>query len=665
MSSSSPAEVPFTLDDSSDNKASGPLPESDHADGNDRDNVDETSTTIDPLSVQSPQNRPTPLETADPVRRQRRKGFLSNIWMAGDWLRPLYLGVGLFFVLFPFWLLDSLKDPLLSSLTLDGLERHQPTAKLFSVCTTLFLVCLLEYIEHGKSQTQSNTTTSTATTQNKDDILDEGGMWNRMHQGSSTSTSSSILSTNNNNNNSQQHQKQRGVDATIFVSIGVPYCIAFGGMAYLLQFYPLSDPTRRNHFDYWHVLGYVMYAAIESYGSLSVAAFWSYTNSTLSLNQAEGFYGPIIFLAQFGALGGSTLVTVDVYDHVTLVVLACLIIILHICVMYLYAQRFAPTHTPLVVVPQRRYEHRHEQILTWKGRQSSRDAQIPWLSGIYTILQDNYVLLILGASCLYEVSLTCLHYQMTLLGSRNTQLQQQQQQASNTSIWGNKDRDDRAFARFMGKYGQMVNISSLVLSSIVFPFLMRRVGLRLTLRLFPTFLLLVNIIAFVAMPGNLHVLVISLSLLKGLSYSIHDPSTEILYLPTAPAVKFQAKFWIDVVGARIAKAFGSSINAFAGSVDRSIRVAMAPSIITAVALVWVCFRVGNQFNARLEQPAQRITASEHDDDQMEQSRGLLDGNDDDDDDERTQEVIFQDPLSPNSTAEFSHSSSERPESETV
>lgn len=152
----------------------------------------------------------------------------------------------------------------------------------------------------------------------------------------------------------------------------------------------------------------------------------------------------------------------------------------------------------------------------------------------------------------------------------------------------------------MGHYGQMVNVLSLILSSIVFPMLMRYVGLKSTLRIFPSLLLAVNFIVFGALPGNLAVLFFSMSLLKAMMYSIHDPSTELLYLPTSNAIKFKSKFWIDVVGARVAKAAGSSINALAGSVDRSIRVSRVPSLLTAVALWVVCYYVGESFDHLVE-----------------------------------------------------------------
>jgi ATP:ADP antiporter, AAA family len=152
----------------------------------------------------------------------------------------------------------------------------------------------------------------------------------------------------------------------------------------------------------------------------------------------------------------------------------------------------------------------------------------------------------------------------------------------------------------MGHYGQMVNISSLVLSLFIFPLLIQHAGVKYTLRIFPTLLLLANIIAFGALPGNLAVLFFSISLLKAMTYSIHDPVKEILYIPTSNAIKFKAKFWIDVVGARFAKAIGSSINHYSGSVHRSIRIASAPSLLTATGLWFVCYRVGLQFDELVE-----------------------------------------------------------------
>jgi len=491
-------------------------------------------------------------------KRQRKAVVYDHPIHPQHWMRPYWLGMGLFLVLFSFWVLDSLKDPILGALTGSNLERHQPPAKLFSVCTTLALVCFLEYVSHERKRQQE--CQHDWVRRKDEDVLESGGSWSRMDLSTSVDAAT---------RQREENAAEEGVTSSAFAYIGLPYCLVFGLMAYVLQF-NISVATstsavkdESNKLTYWHLIGYIFYAAIESFGSISVATFWSYANSNLSLSEAENFYGTIIAIAQIGAIFGSTMVTTHVWNNITLIIVACLIILLHILVMTSYSRRF-PSTCPIVLEA--------EKI-------SSQEPAL-W-SGVYLILKHNYVLLILGVSCLYEISLTCLNYQMTLLG---------------WSRFEDTDHDGMSFTQFMGHYGQVVNASSLLLSSLLFPFLIHRLGLRLTLRLFPTLLMIVNMIAFGALPGNLAVLFFSISLLKAMTYSIHDPSKEILYLPTSKAIKFKAKFWIDVVGARIAKAIGSTINNYAGSVDRSIRVASAPSLLSAAALWYVCYRVGLHFD---------------------------------------------------------------------
>ena len=547
-----------------------------------------------------------PLSQAISIRRKqhdlRLRAILSSSEEEGrrkdDWMRPYWLGFALFLILYSFWILDTLKDPIFGALT-DGSRLHYnlPRAKLLSVFTTLVLVVLLEYVTKEQKKQQMNLDDSLGGSEkdfvrSSDDVLDGGGIWTKMNIGRGTHSSSES------NTGKDGHRSQ------IFVTIGAPFCIFFGTVAYLLQFNHNtawtegsansggSDVTTAHA---WRVLGYCIYAAVESFGSLMVATFWSYTNSTLTLQDAESYYGTIIAFAQMGAIAGSTMVTLHVWNSITLYIVACLVLVLHIIVMITYDRRFPPTR-PEIPDP--------EPILSQPCSRASDDEPIFQLSGIRLILKHNYVLLILGASCLYEVSLTCLNYQMTLLGwsrfeetaSAPNELTEFNAPDSSRSSYINV----MSFTQFMGHYGQMVNLCSLLLSSFVFPTMMHRVGLKYTLRLFPTFLLLANLIAFVALPGNLMVLFLSMSLLKATTYSIHDPAKEILYIPTSHSIQFQAKFWIDVVGARVAKAIGSSINHISGSVHRSIRVASGPSLMTALALWYICYCVGLQFDDLIE-----------------------------------------------------------------
>lgn len=510
---------------------------------------------------------------------KRRKSIRDRLGPSErrEWMRPYWLGSVLFLILFAFWLLDSLKDPVFTRLVENNLAKHQPPAKLFSVATTLILVCCMEYLANAKQRRRM--LEEQQEHQPPEEILDPGGTWTRMSM-------------------HDEHHKQQALDdnisISIFISIGVPYFVVFIIMAILVnQFdreeYNLNREANgtiqeKGTFDRWYVLGYVLYATIESFGSLAVATFWSYTNSTLSLDDAEQYYGTIIAIAQLGAIGGSTMVAVDQFTPPSLLVVVSLIIVLQMVMMKLYDGRFQPTS---LLAPQKKQQDDDDGIaslLTWQDDNATLTK--PFWSGLYLIFRHNYVLLILGVSCLYEISLTLLDYQMKLLGL--TRFDDVSTTTKSTSI---------SFSTFMGRYGQAVNILSLLFSSILFPFLVRKYGLRITLRVFPTLLLVATLVAYVAVPGNLTVLFLSLSILKAMTYSVHDPSKEILYIPTSNAVKFRAKFWIDVVGERISKAIGSTFNTISGgTIAQSIQIGTIPSLLSALALWLVCYYAGIEFD---------------------------------------------------------------------
>lgn len=523
----------------------------------------------------------------------------NNNYHHREWMRPYWLGTSLGLLLFAFWILDSLKDPLFAQLVHGHIETHQPNAKLCSVAWTLILVCGLEYLANQRRRSQNNNNNDSRQEQHeetqqdqhellsKDQVLDGGGVWNI----------APVYSSQEYRQEQRRHRNKAADDTisiSIFYEIGIAYGIAFVVIAHFVQLFQTTVVIRDNHrqdeqdgWDRWYILAYVLHATIESFGSIAVATFWSFTNSTLALDDAERYYGPIIALAQLGAIGGSTMVAKGLWDIPVLLQVVSLVITLQWLVMIVYHRRFPPSSVLAVT------NDDDQSIWTW---QDNNDATLtkPFWSGVHLIFQHSYVLLILGVSCLYEISLTCLDYQMKLLGYAHFAMNEA------TALEGSSNplslMASMSFAEFMGRYGQAVNLISLIFSSLLFPRLIRRYGLRWTLRLFPSLLVIVTLITYVALPGNLTVLFVSLSLLKAMTYSIHDPSKELLYIPTSNAIKFRAKFWIDVVGERISKAMGGVLNHVSGSVEQSIKVGSFPSLITAAGLWMVCWYVGQEFD---------------------------------------------------------------------
>ena len=531
--------------------------------------------------------------------RRKRNHFdaISASWAGQnpkEWQRPYWLGASLCLILFAFWVLDSLKDPIFGDLANGNLKRHQPIAKLVSVATTLALVIFLEFLSNARKEWRRRQ--EARQQRSNESVLDGGGTWSRMGF---------------QDDEELPEEQNSHAESSSLVYILVSYAIAFALIAWILQYHPryqyanseqsyASSITSAddNGLTYWHVVGYFIYATIESFGSLAVASFWSFTNTTLSLEDAERYYGPIIAIAQLGAIGGSTMVTMS-YPDTTLIYLACLVILLHLVLMSIYSRRFRPTNIQAIVASEddmsevvepfaaasRDGRESIQSLISATSTHEAGDSSSLW-SGVHLILRHNYVLLLLGVSCLYEVSLTCLDYQMKMIGYNRFENSSNDQGIS--------------FVDFMGHYGQLVNATSLFLSLVGFPWLIRSFGLRYTLRLFPTLLVVATVVAFGALPGNLAVLFISMSLLKAMTYSIHDPAKELLYLPTSNTIKFKSKFWIDIVGARCAKAVGSTINTYAGSVDRSVSVGSVPSLLTAMLLWAACHYAGRDFDHLVE-----------------------------------------------------------------
>jgi len=406
---------------------------------------------------------------------------------------------------------------------------------------------------------------------------------------------------------------------------------------------------------YYPALGYTLFALIESFGSVSITIFWAFTNSHLTLEAAERHYGSIVAVAQAGAISGSTLSTVlgsrrgnsnvlsdeellandslevgvsimegsernDAEVTPMLIFLACGCIGAGMAIMALYSQLFSKPMRQHGEVAHQSKQHpigsggneiggNSSEHLVRYGHYdengNSNNIFRDLFGGIHLILKHDYLKLVLAVSVLYEIALTCMHYELNLIGLDRFGVgisitDESEVDGNSSEKVVAQPREGITYIQFMGWYGQTVNILSLFLSFYAFPRLIKHYGLRITIRIFPTFLLFVTIFAFVLLPRNLYFLFISLSLCKALTYSVHDPAEEVLYMPTSDSIKFRAKFWIDVVGQRVAKAVGSAINNYAGSVEGIVIYGSLPSVVASIALWLACYQVGILFDGLIQ-----------------------------------------------------------------
>lgn len=650
-------------------------------------------------------------------------------------LRILLLALYLAFTLSSFWILDSIKEPTLAILVDGDLGKHQPRAKMVSFVVVVGLAVGMEWVDRLRHSTRSGGVSdgeegsgiheaNAALEQSWNDrnlpsSMQEGGRWIKQWKKMGVVQSSQLWKhfrwgrNNNNTTNDPEHDGEQPSSSKIttfaFYVVGSLYIHAFVTVAVALRQHPAFRPNAIFHEAndvaelqaggvdaypssdflgsdvdsgetsvgnewYYPTLGYVLFALIESFGSVSITLFWAFANSHLTLEAAERHYGSIVAVAQAGAIGGSTLSAVmgsrrrsaqsvmldeegrvdatitpgemessDAQVTPMLIFFACGCIGLGMGIIALYAQLFSRPMSQGVVQTTTHHDAGRSS-LGREGESSEELCQIQQhqpdkksnsggglFGGLQMIFRYEYLKLVLAVSVLYEIALTCMHYELNLIGLDRFGVGISIVDESGVKQTAKQD-EGITYIQFMGWYGQTVNILSLFLSFYAFPRLIKHYGLSTTIRIFPTFLLVVTICAFILFPRNLYFLFIALSLCKALTYSVHDPSEEVLYMPTSDDVKYRAKFWIDVVGQRVAKAFGSAINNYAGSVEGIVTYGSLPSIVASIALWLACYQVGILFNGLIKSGDVVGLEDVGDDVNVLEMRQLEDEDDDDSDD---------------------------------
>jgi len=289
--------------------------------------------------------------------------------------------------------------------------------------------------------------------------------------------------------------------------------------------------------DLLAAVGWVSYFAIESFGSLIAALFWSFTNSICDSESAQRGYPFIIAGAQTGAIVGSSLMIFSyvfglwqLFALVTFLTAGIMILIWHFMRTIPAAQQIGDTHA----------------AQTEKKKDSGLDS---FTAGIRLLLTRPYLIGIFLVSTLYEVINQIIEYQMK----------------SQADVFP-RFSTELGFAQFQGFYGVATNTLAFLMALLGTSYLIKRFGLRFGLLFFPACL----IIAFLSLYayfsyGNptagslLLATFLVMMMAKGLGYAVNNPVKEMMYIPTSKDVKFKTKGFTDVFGVRMAKMGGAQI----------------------------------------------------------------------------------------------------------
>ena len=485
-------------------------------------------------------NIPPPLRRIVATLGRLAKSIHSRLY--GDALPPsemvrtMCLAMTLFFMIGGYWLLRSLKDPVLTALC--GVAAI-PKAKMLSVFIVLVVVSI----------------------------------YNR------------LLDTD--------IPKHR-----LFYIFGTFYFGLFSLIAVLLSDPVIGLPNQTP--DITRVLGWVSYCGIESFGSVMVSLFWSFANSNFNIETAKASYGLLVATAQVGSILGPTIVnryaaTVGV-PKVYFCGAVCMLLVQ--ASMYLYIQAYGSAEE---------LKKKADAAAAEPGADADgappkkKKEKAGVLEGLHLFAKHNYVKGIFAISCLFMVEVTIVDYTMKVLARDHFAEEHPCQRGA--SCWdpvadepvGLSTEATAAFTTFMGLFGQATNTLSFLMSLLGTAAVIRTLGLRLTLLLFPS--LCLAVIIMVRLYPSLYVVFAAMIILKANSYALNNPTKEMLYQPTAPNVKYKAKSWIDIFGARGSKAMGSVItNAFSDSAHHLIQNGSLVGMAVASFLIWNARFMGRKFD---------------------------------------------------------------------
>ena len=269
--------------------------------------------------------------------------------------------------------------------------------------------------------------------------------------------------------------------------------------------------------------GYTAYWLTESFGSVLVAFFWSFTVSSTPSDQAKRTFPLIVALGQIGSISCSSLLYFPGATWIKFAIAIGMLVGVFLTVRYM-----------IKTIPA-------DQMKSDKEEKKSKPDM---LSGIKLLLTEPYFIGVLIVSTFYEIAGTIVDYQMK----------------SQVKLAGMN------FEHFQATLGTSVNLLSFVIALLGTSALMKRFGIRVCLLIYPASFALMLTGLFVyyqsglSTPTMLAWAAFSVMLIvKAASYAVNNPIKDMMYIPTSKDAKFKVKGIIDMLGGRSAKGTGAAI----------------------------------------------------------------------------------------------------------
>lgn len=282
------------------------------------------------------------------------------------------------------------------------------------------------------------------------------------------------------------------------------------------------------------ITGWASYFIVESFGSLVVALFWSFTNSINDPESAKRGFPFIIMVSHIGATFFSSILLFSKHIGLWPILFGTSLVVL--CIIPL-------VHYFMKTIPQEALTGYEAAIKTKRKKEGTLKGIV---SGFVLLLTRPYLMSIFIVTTFHQGISQIVEYQMQTL--------------ADVSL----GTDD--FSQFQAIFGMSINIISFFIALLGTRYLFKRFGIRRSIMLFPVLfgVVLTAILLYsLSSPSALHLLWTTFAVMimvKGIGYAVNNPTKEVMYIPTSKDANFKTKSFIETVGARGAKAGGATIN---------------------------------------------------------------------------------------------------------
>jgi AAA family ATP:ADP antiporter len=278
------------------------------------------------------------------------------------------------------------------------------------------------------------------------------------------------------------------------------------------------------------LIGWSWYIFVEMYGSLTVALFWAYASEMTDSDAAKRSFPLIVMFGQIGGIIGPQSTDLPRLFHFSTCApliggcavgtIAVLIIIRRFASLAAHNAP-APAAAPASAGP------------------PPAEEKTGFMEGLRLLFSDRYLLGIFIVVAVYEIIVTIFDFNFKRLAFQSAV-------------------GDKATAELLGNYGSAVNLVSFLCLAFGIGNIQRRLGMKTALCAMP-FIIGLMVVGFKMAPSRAVLFWIMVAG-KALNYALNSPSLKQLYIPTSPDAKYKTQAWIEMFGARGAKAAGSGVN---------------------------------------------------------------------------------------------------------